>query len=183
MPIGTLMKKTLRHPDPAMSAVTRAPPSNGPITAAMPLTPPMIPKMGARSFGLNSACSVASACGTMSAENAPCTTREATSMSPLTANAPSADASVKPATPMRKVRWRPRMSPNRPPVTSSTANASMYPLTIHSSCEAVAPSSVRIDGSATCTIVTSSRSMNDAKMRMPIASPRRVDGVDMMPLL
>ena len=52
MPTGTFSRKMLRHPSPAMSALTSQPPSTGPMTAARPLTPPMMPYIGARSFGV-----------------------------------------------------------------------------------------------------------------------------------
>ena len=101
------------------------PPSTGPSTAASPLTPPMRPYIGARSRGLKSACTDASSCGTMSAANSPCAMRVATSASPDQAAAAAADARVNPAMPMRNTRRRPNRSPNRPPVISATANASM----------------------------------------------------------
>src|SRR5207248_8357265 len=66
-------------------------------------------------------------------------------------------------TPERKVRRRPKMSPSRPPVTSSTANVSVYALTVHSRLERLAPRSFWIDGSATFTTVLSSMIMNSAK--------------------
>src|SRR5207248_2021969 len=66
-------------------------------------------------------------------------------------------------TPERKVRRRPKMSPSRPPVTSSTANVSVYALTVHSRLERLAPRSFWIDGSATFTTVLSSMIMNRAK--------------------
>ncbi len=47
-------------------------------------------------------------------------------------------AVAKMTTPVRKIRRRPKMSPKRPPVTSSTANVSVYALTVHSSVEVVA---------------------------------------------
>src|SRR4051794_28779309 len=55
------------------------------------------------------------------------------------------------------------MSPSRPPVTSSTANVSVYALTVHSRLERLAPRSRWIDGSATFTTVLSSMIMNSAK--------------------
>src|SRR5204863_162446 len=66
-------------------------------------------------------------------------------------------------TPERKARRRPKMSPRRPPVTSSTANVSVYALTVHSRLERLAPRSFWIDGSATFTTVLSSMIMNSAK--------------------
>src|SRR4051812_1233147 len=61
------------------------------------------------------------------------------------------------------MRRRPKMSPSRPPVTSSTAKDSVYALTVHSRLERLAPRSFWIDGSATFTTVLSSMIMNRAK--------------------
>src|SRR5439155_21606713 len=66
-------------------------------------------------------------------------------------------------TPNRNIVRRPKMSTMRPPVTSSTANVSVYAFTVHSSDERLAPRSFWIDGSATFTTVLSSMIMNSAK--------------------
>src|SRR3954452_13477208 len=66
-------------------------------------------------------------------------------------------------TPNRNIERRPKMSPIRPPVTSNTANVSVYALTVHSSDEIDAWRSRWIDGSATFTTVLSSMIMNSAK--------------------
>src|SRR3954447_21994821 len=66
-------------------------------------------------------------------------------------------------TPPRKTVRRPKMSPMRPPVTSSTANVSVYAFTVHSSEEMLACRSRWIDGSATFTTVLSSMIMKSAK--------------------
>src|SRR3954451_24835526 len=66
-------------------------------------------------------------------------------------------------TPPTNMRRRPKMSPSRPPVTSRTANESVYALTVHSRLEMLAPRSFWIDGSATFTTVLSSMIMNSAK--------------------
>src|SRR4051812_32491432 len=79
------------------------------------------------------------------------------------------------------MRRRPKMSPSRPPVTSSTAKLSVYALTVHSRLERLAPRSFWIDGSATFTTVLSSMIMNRAKhmaasvhhLRLPSFSRRR----------
>jgi len=59
--------------------------------------------------------------GTMIAPIAPCTTRLAISMLGLWAAPHSADMMVKPMTPMRNSRLRPKMSPSLPPVISTRA--------------------------------------------------------------
>src|SRR4051812_31112227 len=79
------------------------------------------------------------------------------------------------------MRRRPKMSPRRPPVTSSTAKLSVYALTVHSRLERLAPRSFWIDGSATFTTVLSSMIMNRAKhmaasvhhLRLPSCRRRR----------
>jgi MmyB-like transcription regulator ligand binding domain len=43
----------------------------------------------------------------------------------FTARPDRAEAAVKPATPRRNIRFRPKMSPSRPPVISPSANASV----------------------------------------------------------
>ena len=77
------------------------------------------------------------------------------------------------ATPMRNQRRRPKMSPRRPPVTSSTANVSVYALTVHSRFDVETPRSRWIDGSATFTTVLSSMIMNSAKHIAPSVHQRR----------
>ncbi len=125
MPTGMLMRKMLRQPTPKASLVMSQPPSRGPTTAAVPETAPTMPKTFARSLGAYMTCTVDSSCGTIRAANPPCTIRAATSVSPLPERQAASDASVKPATPRTKMRWRPKMSPSRPPVMSRTANVSV----------------------------------------------------------
>jgi hypothetical protein len=69
-------------------------------------------------------------------------------------------ARMKPMTPTRKTRRRPRVSPSRPAMTGISANARMYPLTTHCSCAGPAPVARPIDGSATLVTLTSSRAQN-----------------------
>src|SRR3954469_13338862 len=66
-------------------------------------------------------------------------------------------------TPPTNIRRLPKMSPSRPPVTSSTAKLSVYALTVHSRLERLTPRSFWIEGSATFTTVLSSMIMNRAK--------------------
>ena len=96
MPTGMLMRNTVRQPRPQRSASMSQPPSTGPSTAARPLTPPMSPYIGARSRGLNSACTDARSCGTMRAAKRPCAMRVTTSASPDQAAAATAEASGEP---------------------------------------------------------------------------------------
>ncbi len=57
----------------------------------------------------------------MIAPIAPCTTRQAISMPGLCATPHSADMMVNPVTPIRNSRLRPKVSPSRPPVISTSA--------------------------------------------------------------
>jgi hypothetical protein len=54
---------------------------------------------------------------------APWRAREPTSIPALWAVPVSTDTTVNPARPTRKTRLRPKLSPSRPPVISSSANA------------------------------------------------------------
>src|ERR671927_1437695 len=89
--------------------------------------------------------------------------RPATSSPWLGAKPISALEAAKTITPPTNMRRRPKMSPSRPPVTSSTAKLSVYAFTVHSRLEMLAPRSFWIDGSATFTTVLSSMIMNSAK--------------------
>ena len=123
-PIGRLIRKMLRQPIPNASLVTSQPPSTGPITAESPETAPITPYIGARSRGEYNACSEDRACGTIIAAPAPCTTRAASRTPAVGARQARAEPAVKPSTPSTNTRRRPTMSPSRPPVIISAANAS-----------------------------------------------------------
>ena len=122
-PTGTLIRKMLRQPIPKASWVINQPPSSGPITAAVPLTAPTMPSTAARSRGAYSTCTLESICGTIIAAKPPCTMRQTSSISPLPDRQAANEARVKPATPTRNIVRRPKLSPRRPPVMSSTAKA------------------------------------------------------------
>ncbi len=79
--------------------------------------------------------------------------------------------------PVRNIVRRPRTSPSRPAGTSTSPKASAYPDTTHcrSPDEACSPS--RIDGSATLTMLTSSRDMKPATRQTAKARQRRGSGV------
>ncbi len=66
----------------------------------------------------------------------------------VVASAAAAEAPVKSTRPSTKSRRRPKRSPSAAPVSNSTANVSVYALTVHSSWEMVACRSRRITGSA-----------------------------------
>jgi hypothetical protein len=61
-----------------------------------------------------------------------------------------------------KIRRRPNRSPSAAPVSSSTANVSVYALTVHCSPSSDACRCERIDGSAVVTTRLSSEAMNNA---------------------
>ena len=78
-----------------------------------------------RSSGGNALEMIESVPGIMNAAPTPWTAREATSQPSEGAKPIVAEASANTTTPNRNIRRRPKMSPSRPPVTSSTANVSV----------------------------------------------------------
>ena len=103
----------------------------------------------------------------MNAAPTPWTARKATRNVSLGANPIARLDRPNTITPNRNILRRPKMSPSRPPVTSSTANVSVYAFTVHSSAASEACRSRWIDGSATFTTVLSSMIMNSAKHIAP----------------
>ena len=101
------------------------PPSSGPSASAIADTPAQVPIALPRSSGGNALEMIERVPGIMNAAPTPCTAREATSQPSLGAKPIVADASENTTTPNRNIRRRPKMSPSRPPVTSSTANVSV----------------------------------------------------------
>ena len=73
--------------------------------------------------------------GIMKAAPIPWTARNATRVVSVGANPIAALETPNTTTPNRNMRRRPKMSPRRPPVTISTANVSVYALTVHSSAD------------------------------------------------
>src|SRR5215467_2265446 len=172
-PTGMLTRKIGRQPQPARFHCTSTPPRTKPATDAEPSTPPQTPNTFPRSCGGKVTWMIARICGTIRPAIAPSKNRAAISMAGLTATPHSADPTVKPATPSRKMRLRPKMSPSRPPVINSAANPSTYPDTTHSNCAYVACRSFRMLGAATFTIVASSRSITPATKMTTKAAHRR----------
>ncbi len=84
-----------------------------------------------RSDGGNITWMTDSTCGIMIPPMAPCATRKAISWPGLCAAPHRADIAVKPATPIRNSRLRPKVSPSLPPVISTSAYASVYPASAH----------------------------------------------------
>src|SRR3954470_19594817 len=156
---GRLRKKIARHDTYSVSA----PPTAGPIASANADTPAHVPIARPRSCGGKVFEMIERVPGIMNAAPMPWIARPATSRVWLGARPISALEAANTITPPTNMRRLPKMSPSRPPVTSSTAKLSVYALTVHSRLERLAPRSFWIDGSATFTTVLSSMIMNSAK--------------------
>ena len=167
---GTLSKKI----DCQLTSWTRKPPSTGPIASAIAETPAHVPIARPRSCAGNALVMIDRVPGIMKPEPTPCRARNAISQLSLCESAIMKLEKANTLTPMRNMRLRPNRSPRRPPVTSSTANVSVYAWTVHSSEEVVACRLRWIDGSATFTTVLSSMIMNSAKHIAPSAHQRRL---------
>ena len=76
----------------------------------------------------------------------------------------------------RNIVRRPIASPRRPAGTSASPNASAYPETTHCTPDALVPRPRWIEGSATATMLTSSRLMNPATSVTVRAFQRRGSG-------
>ena len=139
-----------------------APPTSGPSATPRPLTPDQTPSATPRRSAGNASLSSVSVSGATMAAPAPWTARAAISAPVLGASAAAAEATVNTPRPRTNMRRRPKRSPKAAPVISSTAKASVYALTVHSSASIEAPSSARIDGRAVLTTRLSSVTMNRA---------------------
>ena len=157
-PIGTLSQKIQCHETPP----TIAPPTSGPIAIARPPIPPQMPSARPRRSGATAAERIVSVSGAMIAPPTPCTARAMSSALAEVESAANADAPVKSRRPNVNSRRRPNRSPSAAPVSRSTANVSVYALTVHSSCEIVACRSRRITGSAVVTTRLSRLTMKSA---------------------
>ena len=118
---GRLRKKIARQETSSVSQ----PPTSGPSASAIADTPAQVPIARPRSSGGNVLEMIESVPGIISAAPTPWTAREATSQPSVGARPIVAEAAANTTTPMRNTRRRPKMSPSRPPVTSSTANDSV----------------------------------------------------------
>jgi hypothetical protein len=101
-----------------------------------------------------------SAVGASRAANAPCAARAASSTAKLPADPPSADASAKPVSPIKKVRFRPMASATRPPTSSSPPKARVYAVMTHWRSASEALSARCAQGSAMLTMVASSAAIS-----------------------
>src|SRR5215216_2926234 len=114
-----------------------------------------------------------STCGVMGAAAAPWKARAAMSVAGVGASPPASEASVKPASPVRKARRRPTTSPSRAPVTTSVANAIVYMATTSCSWASEACRSARRLGVATIRI--------DASIEAIACPASTMSSVDMSP--
>ena len=127
----------------------------------------------------NASDSSVSVSGSTAAAPAPWTARAAISAAVVGARAAAAEASVKMPRPMPNMRRRPKRSPSAAPVRSSTANDSVYALTVHSSDWIVAPRSSRMLGSAVVTTRLSSTTMKSAIETIAKVQRGRGLGIDL----
>ena len=126
-PIGTLSQKIQCQEMP----LTIAPPTSGPSATARPLIPPQMPSASPRRSAGTEADRIVSVNGITIAPPRPWAARATSSAKIDGASAAAADATVKIAMPITSSRRRPNRSPNAAPVNSSTANVSVYALTVH----------------------------------------------------
>ena len=115
------MKKIARQE----TASVRKPPSTGPIASASAETPAQVPIAIPRCLGGKALVTIDRVAGIIRAPPTPWTTRLTTSDIVSGASPAVAEEREKSVTPIRKVKRRPKMSPRRPPVASSTAKASV----------------------------------------------------------
>jgi hypothetical protein len=141
---------------------TTAPPTSGPSATPRPEMPDQAPIASPRFSAGKAVESNVSVSGVTIAAPAPCSARAAISAPVLGASAAAAEASVKMPRPITNMRRRPKRSPSAAPVSSSTANDSVYALTVHSSACSPPPSSARIDGRAVVTTRLSRTTMKSA---------------------
>jgi hypothetical protein len=121
MAIGGLRKKIARQ----LTCSVRKPPTTGPIASASALTPAQVPIAIPRWWGGNACVMIDSVAGIMNAAPMPWTARKMTSAVSSGASPIAMLDRPNTTTPNRNIIRRPKMSPSRPPVTSSTANVSV----------------------------------------------------------
>ncbi len=153
------------------------PPTTGPAAVEIPTVAPKKPKARPRSAPRNNCWMSAEFCGARAPAATPCARRAATSMPTVWAAPAAALHTTKPASAARNIVRRPTASPSRPAGTSARPNVNAYPDTTHWIAAGDAPSPSRIEGSATATMLTSSRLMNPAVSVTDRARQRRGSGV------
>ena len=115
------MKKIARQ---VTSSVSQ-PPTSGPSASAIAETPAQVPIALPRSAGGKALVMIESVAGIISAAPTPCSARDGDQPALGGREADRRRATAKTTTPIRKTLRRPKMSPSRPPVTSSTAKLSV----------------------------------------------------------
>ena len=115
----------------------------------------------------------ASTAGEASAPPTPWMARAASSMPAVVASPPASEASVKTVSPTMNIRRRPRMSPARPPSSSSPPNVRMYPFITQDRLVDEKCRPVWMCGSAMFTTVASRMIMSCAPSMMVSARLRR----------
>jgi len=118
---GRLRKKIARQLTDSVSS----PPRTGPMASASADTPAQVPIALPRSCGGKALVMIDSVAGIISAAPMPWIARPATRALSVGASPMAALESANTTTPTRNARRRPKMSPRRPPVTSSTAKLSV----------------------------------------------------------
>jgi hypothetical protein len=118
---GRLRKKMARQ----LTLSARKPPTTGPMASADADTPAHVPIALPRSSGGKALVMIESVAGIMNAAPMPWTARQPTSHASFGEKPMVALENANTMTPNRNIRRRPKMSPSRPPVTSSTANVSV----------------------------------------------------------
>lgn len=137
------------------TAAISHPPTTGPIATAIPPRPDQAPIARPRSSDTKLASMIDRLPGTRRAPPAPWRARAAISTSRLGASAQSSDATLNQATPMRKIRRRPKMSPSDPPINMKADKVIRYDVSTHCSPATWAPKVRPIAGRATLTTVAS----------------------------
>jgi hypothetical protein len=118
---GRLRKKI----DCQLTLCTSRPPRTGPMASAIAETPAQVPIALPRSAGGNALVMIDSVAGIIIAEPMPWIARQPTSQVSLGEKPIAPLDSANTTTPARNTRRRPKRSPRRPPVTSSTAKESV----------------------------------------------------------
>ncbi len=117
-PSGTLIPNAHRHE----KVVVSQPPSRGPTAVIPPMVDPQTANAIARSRPRNVALMSESVVGRIIAPPTPWTRRDPIRNAPVGASAAAIEASMKTATPMRRMRLRPNRSARVPNTSSSEAN-------------------------------------------------------------
>jgi hypothetical protein len=149
------------------------PPVTGPTAVESPTVAPKKPNARPRSAPENSCWISAEFCGAIAPAARPWHSRAAISHPVLGAAPASALNRTNALSASMNIRRRPKASPSRPAGTRASPKVRAYPETTHCTPAASVPSARWIDGSATETMLTSSRLMNPAVSATERAFQRR----------